>query len=111
MDTKKLERRSSERPRSERVRVVKLAGSDRYLARSRTVEPGAYYDLAVTPWGAVRCSCPGFAFRRVCDHAAALKERLERQRSQADLSRPAQAPELASSKWALESTKEGPCMP
>ena len=60
MDTQKLDRRNSERPRSERVRVVKLAGSDRYLARSRTVEPGAYYDLAVTfAWTEVPpCSVP-----------------------------------------------------
>ena len=41
------------------VRVVKLAGQDRYLARSRTYEAGSYFELWVSPWGHVRCTCPG----------------------------------------------------
>ena len=64
------------RARVERVRLVKMAGEQRYLARSRTVEPGAYYELTVTPWGHVRCSCPGFTYRNLCKHSAALKEKL-----------------------------------
>ena len=75
-----LEARAQERARSERVRIVKLAGQGRYLARSRTVEPGAYFELSVTSWGEVRCSCPGFDHRGVCKHAEALKVRLERER-------------------------------
>jgi uncharacterized Zn finger protein len=58
------------------VRLVKLAGEQRYLARSRTVEPGAYFELTVSPWGQVRCGCPGFTYRGICKHAAALKARL-----------------------------------
>jgi hypothetical protein len=58
------------------VRIVKLAGEQRYLARSRTVERGAYFELTVSPWGQVRCASPGFAYRGVCKHAAALKARL-----------------------------------
>ena len=65
-----------ERAKAERVRLVKLAGEQRYLARSRTVEPGAYFELTVSPWGQVRCGCPGFAYRGICKHAAALKARL-----------------------------------
>jgi hypothetical protein len=45
MDTTELERQALERARTEQVRVVKLVGTDRYLARSRTVEPGAYLEL------------------------------------------------------------------
>jgi uncharacterized Zn finger protein len=71
-----LERRALERAKAERVRLVKLAGEQRYLARSRTVEPGAYFELTVSPWGQVRCACPGFTYRGICKHAAALKARL-----------------------------------
>jgi len=71
-----LERRAIERAKAERVRLVKLAGEQRYLARSRTVEPGAYFELTVSPWGQVRCGCPGFTYRGICKHAAALKARL-----------------------------------
>ena len=71
-----LERRALERAKAERVRLVKLAGEQRYLARSRTVEPGAYFELTVSPWGQVRCGCPGFIYRGICKHAAALKARL-----------------------------------
>ena len=45
MDTKELEPRALARARTERVRVVKLAGTNRYLARSRIVEPGSYFEL------------------------------------------------------------------
>ena len=71
-----LERRALERAKAERVRIVKLAGEQRYLARSRTVEPGAYFELTVSPWGQVRCGCPSFTHRGICKHAAALKARL-----------------------------------
>ena len=71
-----LERRALARAKAERVRLVKLAGEQRYLARSRTVEPGAYFELTVSPWGQVRCGCPGFTYRGICKHAAALKARL-----------------------------------
>lgn len=76
MDTEELELRALERAQTERVRVVKLAGTDRYLARSRTVEPGAYFELFVSPWGHIRCTCPGFEFRRTRKHAMALRLRL-----------------------------------
>jgi hypothetical protein len=73
---------SSDRPtktradKNERVRIVKLVGEQRYLARSRTVEPGSYYELTVTPWGRIRCTCPGFIYRQTCKHATALADRL-----------------------------------
>jgi len=74
-----------QRALAERVRVVKLAGSQRYLARSRTVEAGAYFDLEVSPWGHIRCSCPAYIYRGVCKHVMALRLRLakERQRDEA----------------------------
>ena len=65
---------------TERVRIVKLAGEQRYLARSRTVEPGSYYELTVNAWGRIRCTCPGFGYRGRCAHATALSQRLARQR-------------------------------
>ena len=83
MATPELEQRALDRAKAERVRIVKLAGQDRYLARSRTVEPGAYFELSVS-WGRVRCSCPGFSYRGVCKHAAALQARIERDRPAAD---------------------------
>jgi uncharacterized Zn finger protein len=63
-------------PPAERVRLVKLAGEQRYLARSRSVEPGAYYELRVSPAGHVRCTCPGFGYRGRCAHAEALSLKL-----------------------------------
>jgi hypothetical protein len=36
------------------------------------VEPGAYYELRVSPSGHLRCSCPGFTYRGRCAHARAL---------------------------------------
>jgi hypothetical protein len=65
------------RARARGVRVVKLAGQNRYLARSRTYEPGSYFELHVSPWGHVRCSCPGFTYRGVCKHAQALRDKLK----------------------------------
>src|SRR5438105_10073378 len=84
MQVDEMERRALERAKVERVRIVKIAGEQRYLARSRTVEPGAYFELTVSPWGNVRCSCPGFGFRGVCKHAAALKARLSQPASPVD---------------------------
>jgi hypothetical protein len=63
-------------PPASRVRLVKLAGEQRYLARSRSVEPGSYYELRVGPAGYIRCSCPGFTYRGRCAHATALSARL-----------------------------------
>jgi hypothetical protein len=54
-----------------------LAGQNHYLARSRTYEPGSYFELSVSPWGHVRCTCPGFTYRGVCKHAEALSKRLK----------------------------------
>jgi hypothetical protein len=74
-----LEQRALARARSERVRIVKIAGEGRYLARSRTLEPGAYFELKVSPWGYIQCNCPGFGYRSVCKHSAALKAKLAEQ--------------------------------
>jgi len=57
-------------------RAWALAGQDRYLARERTYGPGSYFELWVSPWGHVRCSCPGFTYRAFCKHAEALRARL-----------------------------------
>jgi uncharacterized Zn finger protein len=78
METDELERRALEKARVERVRVVKLAGTSRYLARSRTLEPGAYFELYAGPYGHITCNCPGFTYRGVCKHAMALRNRLGR---------------------------------
>ena len=72
----RLEQLERARARARGVRVVKLAGQDRYLARSRNYEPGSYFELWVSPWGHVRCTCPGFTYRGVCKHAEALRARL-----------------------------------
>jgi len=73
----RLEQLERARARARGVRVVKLAGQDRYLARSRTYEPGSYFELWVSPWGHVRCTCPGFTYRGVCKHAEALRGKLK----------------------------------
>ena len=80
MQDEGAEARALERARAERVRLVKLVGQERYLATSRGVEPGAYYELSVTPWGQVHCNCVGFSYRGLCKHAAALRARLLRER-------------------------------
>ena len=72
----RLEQLQRARLRARSVRVVKQAGQDRYLARSRTYEPGSYYELWVSPWGHVRCTCPSFTYRGICKHAEALRIRL-----------------------------------
>jgi hypothetical protein len=72
----RLEQRKRALLRARGVRVVKLAGQDRYLARSRTYEPGSYFELWVSHWGHVRCTCPGFTYRGLCEHAEALKAKL-----------------------------------
>ena len=57
-----------------------MAGQQKYLARSSSMEPGAYFEIVVTAWGEVRCACPGFNYRGVCKHAAAVKAKLARLR-------------------------------
>ena len=74
----RLEQLERAQARARDVRVVKLAGQDRYLARSRTYEPGSYFELSVSPWGHVRCTCPGFTYRGVCKHAEALRVTLNK---------------------------------
>ena len=80
MEPSELEARAKARALAERVRVVKLAGTNRYLARSRTAEPGSYFELDVSPWGHIRCSCSAYTYRGVCKHVMALKMRLARER-------------------------------
>lgn len=80
MDVAELESHALRRALVERVRVVRLAGGHRYLARSRTVEPGAYFELHVSPWGHVLCSCPAYTYRGVCKHVMALRLRLAKER-------------------------------
>ena len=77
MEREELWSRAWERVIAERLRAVKLAGTSRYLVTSRTVAPGAYFELFVSPWGHVRCTCPAYAFRAVCKHAAAVSMKLD----------------------------------
>jgi hypothetical protein len=77
------------RLRARGVRVVKLAGQDRYLASSRTYEPGSYFELWVSPWGHVRCTCPSFTYRGLRKHASPT------QRSHLDRWPPAKSPIIA----------------
>jgi hypothetical protein len=80
MEPSELESRAEARAVAERVRLVKLAGTNRYLARSRTVEPGSYFELYASPWGHIRCNCAAFNYQGVCKHAMALKMRLAREK-------------------------------
>lgn len=73
----RLQQLERARARANGVRVVKLAGQSRYLARSRTYEPGSYFELSVSPWGHVHCNCPGFTYRGICKHAEALRGKLK----------------------------------
>ena len=81
MQRQDLELRAQERAKAERTRIIKLVGQDLYLARSRSMEPGAFFQLTVSPWGAIHCECPAFLYRRVCKHAEALKTKLARSQS------------------------------
>src|SRR5687767_14501100 len=69
MHQQELERRALERSKAERTRLIKLAGRGRFLARSRSMEPGPYYELSLTASGEIHCNCPGFSYRAVCKHA------------------------------------------
>jgi len=44
---------------------------------SRAYEPGSYFELWVSPWGHVRCTCPGFTYRGICKHVEALRGKLK----------------------------------
>ena len=44
----------------------------------RTYEPDSYFELWVSPWGHVRCTCPSFTYRGLCKHAEALRAKLEK---------------------------------
>ncbi|MBI3965670.1 MAG: SWIM zinc finger family protein [Chloroflexi bacterium] len=76
-----LARRARERARTQRIRVFRVAGTERdeYVSRSRGAEPGAYWRLWVED-EIVHCSCPGYTYRQSCKHAAALELRRERAR-------------------------------
>ena len=72
------EQRERARLRAPGVKVVKVAGQDRYLAGSRTYERGRYFERWVSPSGHVRRICPSFAYRGLCKHAEALRMRVLR---------------------------------
>lgn len=80
MRTDEAEAKALARARAEKVRLVKLVGEERYLATSRGVEPGAYYELRVNRMQDIHCNCAGFGYRGICKHAVALRARLERER-------------------------------
>lgn len=65
-------------PSAEAVRVLArvLAGPQRVLYRvDSSSKPGAFYELEVEG-SDIRCSCKGFSYRGICQHARALKEAL-----------------------------------
>ena len=65
-------------PSAEAVRVLArvLAGPERALYRvDSSSKPGAFYELEVEG-NDISCSCKGFAYRGICQHARALKEAL-----------------------------------
>ena len=35
------------------------------------------YNWVLSPWGHVRCTCPGFTYRGVCKHAKVLRGKLK----------------------------------
>ncbi len=60
------------------ISLIKLGPiGESHRARSRTYEPGSYFELRVSPWGHVRCTCPGFSHRGLCKHAEALRDKLK----------------------------------
>ena len=65
-------------PSAEAVRVLArvLAGPKRALYRvDSSSKPGAFYELEVEG-NDISCSCKGFSYRGICQHARALKEAL-----------------------------------
>ena len=65
-------------PSAEAVRVLArvLAGPKRALYRvDSSSKPGTFYELAVEG-NDISCSCKGFSYRGICQHARALKEAL-----------------------------------
>ena len=65
-------------PSAEAVRALArvLAGPERALYRvDSSSKPGAFYELEAVG-SDVSCSCKGFAYRGICQHARALKEAL-----------------------------------
>ena len=73
--------RALESAAAQRVRVARLAGSNRYLARSRTFEPGSYFELFATSSGGVVCGCPGFRYHGICKHSVAVEARLRKEKT------------------------------
>lgn len=65
-------------PSAEAVRVLArvLAGPERALYRvDSSSKPGTFYEVEVEG-SDISCSCKGFAYRGICQHARALKEAL-----------------------------------
>ena len=40
---------------------------------TRTYEPGSYFELWVSPWGHIRCTCPSFTYRSLSRNAEASR--------------------------------------
>lgn len=79
MTREELRHRSRERAKTERLHTFKIAGENRYLVRSRGLEPGSMREVRVSAGIVVSCSCPGYTYRQDCTHAACVNRRLERE--------------------------------
>jgi hypothetical protein len=56
--------------------LAKLATEKRHLTRSPTYKLGGYFELWVSPWSHVHCTCAGFTYWGICKHAEALRGKL-----------------------------------
>jgi hypothetical protein len=77
-----VNQRARERAAEVGLHTFRLAGSQAFLVKSRKTDPGSMHVVTVDTHGIVTdCSnCPGWQYRQICVHAAAVTRRLERER-------------------------------
>lgn len=82
MSEAQVEARANQRAYDQRVHIFAVPGRPGVYTTKSKSDPRERYALHVLD-GIVACSCTGFAYRRSCKHAEALKNRLAREAARA----------------------------
>ncbi len=86
--------RAIDRAHREHVHIFRVPGRPGVFRTASKSEPGERYSLVVQD-GEEACSCRAFAYRKLCKHVEALRNRLAREAFQAQAGSNADAMERA----------------